>query len=76
MSDTVADIYIQLDFCIREWSTGQFQQARFWETDNKTRYDNYLAKLKEWSDIDPMVTRNLRKKLSTRARYVLGFEAT
>lgn len=74
-SHLVADTCIQVDFCIHEWSTGSFEQAKFRETDIKTRYNAYLAKLHEWSEVDPGVTRNMRKKLSTRARYISRFEA-
>lgn len=60
----------QIDFCLREWSTGTFVQATFFEKDVIHTHKIYRAEVETWSNINLTVTSNIRKKLFTRALYV------
>lgn len=60
----------QIDFCLREWSTGTFLQAAFFEKDVLHTHKIYRVEVEAWSNINLAVTSNIRKKLFSRALYV------
>ena len=53
----------QIEFCIGEWSTGEFTQAVFNEDAGRSSYEAHLKHLKEWNDGNPIVISKIRNKL-------------
>ncbi|KAF7964902.1 hypothetical protein HWV62_1769 [Athelia sp. TMB] len=69
---TLALIHSVIDFCICEWSNGSLKQQAFQEQEVKTRYEGYAKKLEQWSNTNHDTTKNIRKKMSNRARKAIG----
>ena len=65
------DFFRKIDFCLREWSTGAFLQASFYEKNVIHTHKIYRVEVATWSEINLTVTTNIRKKLFTRAMYVI-----
>ncbi|KAF8805888.1 hypothetical protein BYT27DRAFT_7257811, partial [Phlegmacium glaucopus] len=65
--ETLSLIFTMIDFCLREWSTGAFLQATFFEKDVIHAHKIYRVEVKTWSSINFAVTLNIRKKLFSRA---------
>ncbi|KIK05918.1 hypothetical protein K443DRAFT_3478 [Laccaria amethystina LaAM-08-1] len=65
-------IFMMIDFCLHEWSTGAFLQATFYEKDVIHTHKIYRAEVEAWSDMNLTVTSNIRKKLFTCALHNSG----
>ena len=63
-------LFQQIDFCLHEWLTGAFLQAKFFEKDVIHTHKIYQAKVEAWSNLNLTVTSNIQKKLFTHALYV------
>lgn len=61
---------MKIEFCIKEWSTGYCEHASYYEKYNKDSRDIFRTGIDEWAALNPTVTLNVRKKLSTRCLYV------
>ncbi|KAF8803408.1 hypothetical protein BYT27DRAFT_7260150 [Phlegmacium glaucopus] len=64
---TLAFILTVIDFCLREWSTGTFIQAKFFEKDVLASHKAYHLEVEAWSALNPSVIENIRKKLFNHA---------
>ncbi|KAJ7438104.1 hypothetical protein B0H11DRAFT_2105686 [Mycena galericulata] len=64
-----------LEFCAKEWSTGMFIQAKFYEKDVADRYEVHLADTKRWSNCNEAVVETLRRKWYRRASQTLSATA-
>jgi hypothetical protein len=60
-------VEFQIEFCIREWSTGQFIQGVFNKKAGLDSYNTHLQDLKEWYDGNKVVIGNILNKLFERA---------
>lgn len=60
----------QIEFCIGEWSTGEFVQAVFNEDAGHESYNAHLKHLKEWNNGNVAVIGKIRNKLFERALSV------
>src|ERR1700678_617622 len=56
------DFFWKIDFCLREWSTGAFLQASFYEKNVIHTHKIYHVEVATWSEINLTVTTNIRKK--------------
>ncbi|KAF8057385.1 hypothetical protein FPV67DRAFT_1723987 [Lyophyllum atratum] len=65
--ETLALIFTLINFCIKEWETGQHVQADFSEDDVLASHQVFHADLKEWQSLNLEVTTNKRRKLFSRA---------
>jgi hypothetical protein len=61
-------IYVQIDHCLNEWSTGKHVRADFSEKLSAEGYHAYVADLETWNDLNKTVVDNTRKKYYLRAR--------
>lgn len=63
--------FTQIEFCLDEWSTGAFTQAKgFYEKNEVERYKGHLADIELWARIDLLITENIRRKWFKRSTYV------
>ncbi|KAJ6620328.1 hypothetical protein B0H10DRAFT_1679662, partial [Mycena sp. CBHHK59/15] len=65
-----------VEFCTREWSSGTFVQAMFYEKDVVTSYRTHLADIENWSSLNKTVVENIRRKWTKRASQTLGLATT
>jgi len=61
---------IQIDFCIDEWSSGQFVKAKMWEKDVLARHEVYRKDLEDWHNLNVTAVDGIRRKWYQRARWV------
>ncbi|KAF8800509.1 hypothetical protein BYT27DRAFT_7227440 [Phlegmacium glaucopus] len=70
--ETLAFILTVIDFCLQEWSTGTFIQAKFFKKDVLASHKAYRLEVEAWSALNPSVIENIRKKLFNRALRSAG----
>lgn len=57
----------KVEFCIEEWSTGQFVKAVFNEKAGEDKFKAHLKDLTEWNEGNSVVIGKIRNKLFERA---------
>lgn len=65
-----AYVHRKVEFCIEEWSTGQFIKAVFNEKAAEDKFKTHLQDLTEWNEGNSVVIGKIRKKLFERALCV------
>ena len=60
-------LYMEIDFCIDEWSTGNRIKAKFWEKDVIERHKVFHTDVENWSSLNPVAVEGIRKKYYIRA---------
>ncbi|KAJ7230474.1 hypothetical protein GGX14DRAFT_553953 [Mycena pura] len=60
-----------LEFCTKEWATGSFISAKFFEKDVAEAYAGHLADTEKWHKVNELVVDNLRHKWYRRASRTL-----
>jgi len=70
--NTLALIFVMIDHCLKEWSTGKHVRADFSEKLSGQSYCAYVTDLEAWSDLNKTVVANTRKKYYLRARRSAG----
>jgi len=60
-----------LEFCVNEWVTGTFIQAKFYEKDVVERYRVHLIDTEKWSNANQEVVKNIRRKWYRKASETL-----
>lgn len=63
----------KLEFCIAEWSTGQFVKAVFNEKAGEDNFKAHLKDLTEWNKGNTLVIGKIRNKLFERTLYVIPY---
>ena len=61
----------KLEFCIAEWSTGQFVKAVFNEKAGENNFKTHLKDLTEWNKGNLVVIGKIHNKLFECALYVI-----
>lgn len=60
-------IWVQVEFCIDTWATGEFNsKLRFEEQVYRDRYNAHLSQLQVWEGVAPELVQKLRKKMFKR----------
>jgi hypothetical protein len=60
----------QLEFLTREWKTGTYVAAQFFEKDVAKSYEIHVQDLQNWSKLNPSFSENVRLKWTKCAWYV------
>ncbi|KZP03907.1 hypothetical protein FIBSPDRAFT_968590 [Athelia psychrophila] len=65
---TLATIITAVDFCLKEWSTGEFIKAKFYEKAITIDYTSYLKKIQDWHGLAPETVTKMLTKMHNRLR--------
>ncbi|KZP20962.1 hypothetical protein FIBSPDRAFT_891562 [Athelia psychrophila] len=69
---TLATIITAVDFCLKEWSTGEFIKAKFYEKAITIDYTSYLKKIQDWHGLAPETVTKMLTKMHNRLRRDAG----
>ncbi|KZP30193.1 hypothetical protein FIBSPDRAFT_1038523 [Athelia psychrophila] len=69
---TLAIVITAVDFCLKEWSTGEFVKAKFYETAITIDYTSYLKKMQDWHGLAPEIVTKMLTKMHYRLRRDAG----
>ena len=59
---------IKIDFCIDEWSSGQFMKAKMWEKNVLACHEVYCKDLEDWHNLNVTAVDGICRKWYQHAR--------
>ncbi|KAI0750185.1 hypothetical protein C8Q80DRAFT_1101423 [Daedaleopsis nitida] len=72
-AETLALIFTTIHFCLDQWADGIPRQgAKFWDKDYKPKYQDHIARIKDWINIDTDHAKETMQKLHDDARCASG----